>query len=144
MGCGVGYAGGMAKTTTVRRSKPASDTPEPTLPTHAQGLALFDAVIVELEHGGWVRGRVDTLNHPTHNPEPLADRFTIRHHYDHGVWELYFEPDRYWTKVPHPDSRTARIRIDRPGPLPTAHAVIADLLGPRTGRYFPAKKETGQ
>ena len=113
----------MTQTKPPRRSKPA---PTPVLPTREQGLALFEQVLLELQACGWERHRVDTLRHlDTGDSDRHA--MTIRHHYDHGVWELYFEPDKYW----QPDAtalRIVRIRTDRPGPLPTPAQIRDELL----------------
>lgn len=117
---------GMASTKTPRRSAPAPTPVEKaTLPTHEQGLALFDQVLHELERIGWERHRVDTLWHVS-NPAERRDAPTIRHHYDHGVWELYYEPDKYWNPESVPE-RTVKIRLDRP--LPAVAQVRDELLG---------------
>lgn len=113
-------------------TKPAD--PAPVLPTHAQGLALFQAVIDALQIAGWVRVRVDTFNHPS-NADQRRSAMTVRHHYDHGTWELYYERDKYWNRDARPTS-VARIRLDRE--LPPVETVINELFGPHIGRYFPA------
>lgn len=121
------------------------------LPTHEQGLARFDEVIARLLEAGFTRHRVDTLQHPL--DAAVTDRrqqMTVRHHFTHGEWELFYEPDRTWTPASrsqvvivsgnhaHPVlNRTVRIRLDRP--LPSVEAVISELFGPVCGRYFPAK-----
>lgn len=98
------------------------------LPTHTQALARFDEVIATLGLAGWKRHRVDTLIRL-----PLTgnrDDWTIRHHYDHGTWELYFEIDKYWSGgQTHPDARIAKIRMDRA--LPTINEVLSQLFGRR-------------
>lgn len=84
----------------------------------------------QLHEAGFQRLRVDTYTHPD-----LA--WTIRHHYCHGEWEFYYEPDRYW----HPhgsEGSLVRIRLDRP-PLPTVEQILSELLGSHVGRIWPAK-----
>lgn len=120
LGAASGRLAGMA-TKTPRRKAPASTTVP--LPTHEQGKALFDQVLLELQARGWERHRVDTLRH-LRSPADSRDADTIRHHYDHGVWELYLEPDRYWAPNAKP-IKLVKIRLDQP--LPTA-AAVADQL----------------
>jgi hypothetical protein len=104
---------------------------DPALPTaHDLGLLRFDEVITRLEQLGWRRLRVDTLvweNGQT-NPRALP---TVRHHYDHGVWELYYELDKYWNRDTSPLG-TARINQ---GDLPTVDAVLTQLFGRHLKRY---------
>lgn len=115
-----------------------TDTVSP--PTHEQGLAIFNAVIERLQGAGFERLRVDTLQHYTDaGVKERTDRWTVRYHYTHGVWELFYEPDQTWSPASggkRPGSRLVRIRLDRK--LPTVEAVISDLFGPVYGRYFPA------
>lgn len=119
--------------TSTTKARKAVATPEP-LPTHAQGLELFQAVKNALLLAGWTQLRVDTLLNPLSGPKRNA--MTVRHHFDHGVWELYYEADRYWN--PHGTPvRTAKIRTDRPGPLPSVEQIINELFGPEVGKYFP-------
>ena len=116
----------MTQTQKPRRPKPAPTAVEPAvLPTHQQGLAHFNAVLDQLAIQGWIRHRVDTLRHKTADP---ADREaeTIRHHYDHGAWELYLEPDKYWDPAAKP-IRVVKIRLDRP--LAEAANIVEELLG---------------
>jgi len=92
----------------------------PREPTHADGYAVFTDCIKLLYSLGWKPHRVDTLKHPN-------EVWTVRHHFTHGEWELYFEPDRYWN--PHStEGKLVKIRLDRP-PLPTATRVVGELLG---------------
>lgn len=127
--------------TAATRKRTAQPPAEPVLPTHAQGLALFEQVLADLEAAGWYRARVDTFYHPA-NATQNRSAFTVRHHYDHGSWELYYEPDRYWNRNGVPSkTRTARIRLDRPLPQDGSAQVINDLFGPEAGRYFPATAE---
>jgi hypothetical protein len=120
-------------TSTTKTRKPAPK-PEP-LPTHAQGLELFQQVKRTLQLAGWEQLRVDTLVAPDQTP---GDRYrlTVRHHFDHGVWELYYETDRYWASDLPPLRVCREIRLDRP--LPSVERVINELFGPEVRRYFPA------
>lgn len=121
-----GYAGSMTGTVTE--------------PTHEQGLAVFNEVIQRLQGAGFERLRVDTLQHYTDaGLKERTDRWTVRHHYTQGVWELHYEPDQTWSPVSkgkHPLARMVRIRLDKK--LPTTVEVIMELFGPAVGRYFPA------
>lgn len=107
-------------------------SPAPALPTHAQGLALFQAVIDTLQLAGWERHRIDTFRHPS-NADQLRSGMTVRHHFDHG-WELFYERDRYFNRDARP-TNTVVIRLDRP--LPEVATVINQLFGAHVGRYFP-------
>lgn len=117
---------------------PMTLTPtDPALPTaHDLGLQRFDEVIARLEQLGWRRLRVDTLvweadqaNHPRALP-------TVRHHYDHGVWELYYELDRYWNHDTKPFSIA---RLDQ-ADLPTVNQVLAQLFGKHLRRYVTTQR----
>lgn len=115
----------MTQTKPPRRSKLVPATAEPTpVATHQKALGYFQTVIEILEARGWRRHRVDTLRHMTSDP---ADREaeTIRHHYDHDVWELYLEPDKYWNPAARP-IRTVYIR--RSDLRDPAH-YVEELLG---------------
>lgn len=109
----------------------------PALPTHEQGFKLFQAVLDSLQLAGWERVRVDTFRHPS-NADQLRSGMTVRHHYDHGTWELYYERDRYWNRDAKP-THVAKIRLDRP--LPEVATVVNELFGPHVGRYYPATAE---
>jgi len=99
--------------------------------THADGRAVYLAVIARLQEAGWARQAVDTLTR-------RDNCWQIRHHYSAGIWELHFELQPHWridgptagrTSVPMTlDSRMAR--IDRARPLPSSAAVLAQLFGP--------------
>lgn len=116
----------MASTKTPRRSNPAPTVVEPVdLPNHQQGLACFDSVLEMLHMQGWNQHRVDTLRHATADPTDRKAE-TIRHHYDHGVWELSLEPDKYWNPAAKP-IRVVKIRLDRP--LPEPLVILEELLG---------------
>jgi hypothetical protein len=112
---------------------PMTLTPaDPALPTaHDLGLERFEQVIAQLEQMGWQRLRVDTLvwNSSQANPRALP---TVRHHYDHGVWELYYELDRYWNRQDNKPISVARIHQNN---LPTVDQVLAQLFGRHLKRY---------
>ena len=115
---------------------PKMATP-PALPTHDEGYQRFQEVLDALKLAGWERLRIDTYQHPLDAEQPRHQRWTVRHHYNHGTWELHFEPDQYWNPggIRHPETLVAKIRLDRP--LATVTDVICDLFGGRVGRYFP-------
>jgi hypothetical protein len=103
---------------------------EPVAIPHAEGLALFDTVLENLVAAGWIKYRVDTYVRPGH----ARDSMTVRHHYDHGTWELWFEKDRYWfAQQPLSTVRRALIRLDRP--LPTPREVLSQLFGEQFTTY---------
>lgn len=116
----------MTQTKPPRRSKPAPAAVAAPLPTLEQGRALFHQVLLQLQNLGYERHRVDTLRHKEVAPDD-RHAMTIRHHYDHGTWELYFEPDKYWNPSATP-YRIVRIRTDRP--LATAQEIVQELVGP--------------
>jgi len=95
--------------------------------THAEGYARFQEVLAALQADGWTRLRIDTYHKLSDGAPNPRKRWTVRHCYDHGTWELHFEPDRYWSKAADPNARRARIRTDRE--LPTVQAVLAELFG---------------
>lgn len=101
-----------------------TDLDRSTPPTHAQGYDLFLRVVTALRSAGWRQLRVDTL---VWGDADDREAKTVRHHYDHGVWEFHFEADRYWRPLAKP-LRTARIKLS--GPLPTVRMVLSDLFGP--------------
>lgn len=101
--------------------------------THAEGLAIFQAVLAQLQATGWVRQRVDTL---------VRGDWQIRHHYSAGCWELTWERRPRWElyDAQHTtadlqvsiqqgaESRTTR--IDRNRVLPSVLSVLSGLFGP--------------
>lgn len=114
---------------------PAANGSKPAVLSHPQGLAIFDQILAKLEQAGWTRHRIDTLVHHSTEADNPRTRWTVRHRYDHGVWEFHFEPDAYWRRGERPDpkARVARLRLDRPGT--TAEAVLSDLFGPNYKRF---------
>jgi hypothetical protein len=102
--------------------------------THADGLAIFHAVIGALEAVGWTRLRVDTLKHPD------AGQDVVQHSYSAGVWTLTFGPDPYWVK--RPARRIALIDRRRP-PLPSTLGVLSDLFGARIALARPPAGKNG-
>ena len=111
---------------------PMTLTPvDPALPTaHALGLQRFGEVIAQLEKWGWRRLRVDTLVWEADQTNPRAFP-TVRHHYDHGVWELYYELDKYWNPAIAPFNVARLNQAD----LPTVDQVLAQLFGMHLERY---------
>jgi len=111
---------------------PMTLTPvDPALPTaHDLGLQRFGEVIAQLEKWGWRRLRVDTLVWEADQTNPRAFP-TVRHHYDHGMWELYYELDKYWNPAIAPFNVA---RLDQ-ADLPTVDQVLAQLFGMHLERY---------
>jgi len=104
---------------------------DPALPTaHDLGLRRFDEVIAQLQQLGWRRLRVDTLvwEHGQTDPRALP---TVRHHYDHGVWELYYELDRHWNRDVSPLGAASINQAD----LPAVNTVLDQLFGKHLQRY---------
>lgn len=98
---------------------PETQAPMAVVP-HSAGYTLFQQTLTLLRDLGWKKLRIDTYTHPD-------EVWTIRHHYTHGEWEWYFEPDRYWN--PHDtNGKLVRVRLDRP-PLPTVRELVSELLG---------------
>lgn len=127
LGC---YADAMTRAASPNGATADTAVIEPPLPTHAQGLQLFQEVLDCLEAAGWIKYRVDTYVRPGH----ARDGMTVRHHYDHGTWEIWFEKDRYWYPTQRLDTvRRALIRTDRP--LPTIRETLSQLFGPEFVTY---------
>ena len=107
-----------------------------TLQQHQQrrqaAYARFSEAIAVLRTDGWDNLRVDTLVHPLDADEPMNERYTIRHHYSGGEWDLYYEHPRFVT-------RRVRIRLGRE--LPTVGQMMSELYGTRLHLYRPL---TGQ
>lgn len=91
---------------------------------HALAYAHFQKVIRLLKTDGWHYERIDTLVRDDADPRDRG-QLTIRHHYDHGVWELTLEPNRYWDKAAKP---IRIVRIDREKRLGPASKVVIELL----------------
>ena len=114
--------------------------PEPL--THQQGLNVFDNILERLARAGWTRLRVDTLvHHSTESDDPRI-RWTVRHRYDHGVWEFHYEPDAYWRRgqKPHPSARVAKLRLDRPE---TVAGILSQLFGTRVRKLTEPVSNAG-
>lgn len=134
------YADDMTRTPSPNGASADTAVIDPPLPTHGQGLRRFEEILECLESAGWIKYRVDTYVRPEHAREGM----TVRHHYDHGTWELWFEKDRYWFPQQAPTSvRRALIRLDRP--LPTVREALSQLFGRQFVLYaraeIPADRE---
>lgn len=103
-------------------------------PTREDAKRLFDAVIEVLRDHGWKQHRVDTLVHDAN--EGKRDRWTVRHQYVHGEWELHYEQDRNYVPAARRVSRTVRIRATN-GRLPSINEVLSELFGTDVRLYFP-------
>ena len=109
--------------------------PAPARPTHADGYRLFQEVAQLLYRAGWRYLRVDTMTHST-------ETWTVRHHYTHGEWEWYFEPDKYWN--PHAtNGKMVRVRLDRP-PLPVAESIVCELFGIKHDQFKQRLRDQAQ
>lgn len=110
--------------------------------THAEGLAIFNAVLGVLEQAGWTRHRVDTLTHPRAQID--GKQWMVQHHFDAGCWQFEFGPDPYWHRNDaHRPVRIAKIDRRRP-PLPSCRAVVSQLLGQHLELAGPPISDNGE
>jgi hypothetical protein len=103
----------MAATSTTSPAGANGAQPKP-LPTHAQGLALFDEVIKSLVDSGWTKLRVDTYVHDQ------APDWEIKHQHSAGTWELHLDV---------PGARRRTVKWGRHHALPTITQVLSELFG---------------
>lgn len=101
--------------------------------THAEGLAIFQAVLAQLQATGWTRLRVDTL---------VRGDWQIQHHYSAGCWELTWDRRPRWELrdaarsladvglLLAADTARRTARIDRNRVLPSVLSVLSELFGP--------------
>ncbi len=91
--------------------------------THDEARTRFLEVIAWLQANGWEYARVDTLVRSGIDPSD-RHQMTIRHHYDHGVWELSYEPHRYWDRASLP---VAVVSLNKYKPLETVEQIVHKL-----------------
>lgn len=104
--------------------------------TRAETNSLFREVIDTLESYGWQRLRVDTLAPPGSDPND-RNRWTVRHQYVGGTWELHYERDATWDRfrtVASVSPRLLRLTVGRA--LPSIDQALRQLFGDDYHRYF--------